>query len=178
MVHFEGRAVIDIQSVRSGHLSFLGRESCWNPFWWTLPSYAAWGSHWLDQLLWFRLGFQVLGVGYELAKCLDIQSDVVSTISLIVRESTCTWRFISWKKKSVDQKMKLINSLGLLRKWCTFRQAIMAVSATRVFLLSGLGKLAPSVWCGLIICSLRRVQMILTQWIWSLKTDFPSATVC
>lgn len=46
-------------------------------------------------LLWFGLGFQVLGVGYELAKCLDIQSAVVSTISLIVRESTCSWRFIS-----------------------------------------------------------------------------------
>lgn len=34
-------------------------------------------------------------MGYELAKCLDIQSAVVSTISLIVRESTCSWRFIS-----------------------------------------------------------------------------------
>ena len=49
--------------------------------------------------------------------------------------------------------------------------------ATRVFPLTGLGKPAPRVWCGLVIWSLRGVQMILTQWIWSVKTDFPSATL-
>lgn len=60
---------------------------------------------------------------------------------------------IYFLKKEIcgSENETLINSLELLRKGCTFRQATMVLSATRVFPLTGLGKPAPRVWCGLVI---------------------------